>query len=58
MLDVSRIILGKFQIDLHPIHLAEVVEAAVTTARPDAAKAPAKGRRSWSPFRWSRLRRC
>jgi PAS domain S-box-containing protein len=38
MLDVSRIILGKFQIDLHPIHLAEVVEAAVTTARPDAAE--------------------
>src|SRR5207244_12502933 len=36
MLDVSRIILGKFQVDLHPIHLGEVVEAAVTTARPDA----------------------
>jgi len=38
MLDVSRIILGKFQVDLRPTHLAEVVEAAVTTARPDAAE--------------------
>src|SRR5437763_14448924 len=38
MLDVSRIVLGKFQVDLLPTHLAEVVEAAVTTARPDAAE--------------------
>lgn len=38
MLDVSRIILGKFQVDLRPTHLAEVVKAAVTTARPDAAE--------------------
>jgi PAS domain S-box-containing protein len=38
MLDVSRIVLGKFQVDLRPTHLAEVVEAAVTTARPDAAE--------------------
>ena len=38
MLDVSRIILGKFQVELRPTHLAEVVEAAVTTARPDAAE--------------------
>ncbi len=38
MLDVSRIILGKFQVDLRPTHLGEVVEAAVTTARPDAAE--------------------
>ena len=38
MLDVSRIVLGKFQLDLRPTHLSEVVEAAVTTARPDAAE--------------------
>ncbi|HYU27240.1 MAG TPA: ATP-binding protein [Thermoanaerobaculia bacterium] len=38
MLDVSRIVLGKFQVDLHPTHIAAVVEAAVTTARPDAAE--------------------
>jgi PAS domain S-box-containing protein len=38
MLDVSRIILGKFQVDLRPTLLSEVVEAAVTTARPDAAE--------------------
>src|SRR6266850_152788 len=38
MLEVPRIILGKFQVDLHPIHLGDVVEAAVTTARPDAAE--------------------
>src|SRR5437667_307586 len=39
MLDVSRIILGKFQVDLHRINLSEVVEAAVTTARPAPADA-------------------
>jgi PAS domain S-box-containing protein len=38
MLDVSRIVLGKFQVDLRPINLTEVVEAAVTNARPDAAE--------------------
>jgi PAS domain S-box-containing protein len=38
MLDVSRIVLGKFQVDLRPTHLSEVVEAAVTTARPDATE--------------------
>ena len=38
MLDVSRIILGKFQVDLRPTHLSEVVEAAVTNARADAAE--------------------
>jgi PAS domain S-box-containing protein len=38
MLDVSRIVLGKFQVDLQPTHLAGVVEAAVTNARPDAAE--------------------
>jgi len=34
MLDVSRIILGKFQVDLHPTRLSQVIEAALTTARP------------------------
>jgi PAS domain S-box-containing protein len=38
MLDVSRIVLGKFHVDLRPIRLSEIVEAAVTTARPDAAE--------------------
>jgi PAS domain S-box-containing protein len=38
MLDVSRIVLGKFQVDLRPTHLSEVVEAAVSNARPDAAE--------------------
>ena len=38
MLDVSRIVLGKFNVDLHPIHLSEIVEAAVTNARPDATE--------------------
>ena len=36
MLDVSRIILGKFQVELRPTRLAEIVAAAVTTARPAA----------------------
>jgi PAS domain S-box-containing protein len=36
MLDVSRIILGKFQIDLRPTNLSDVVEAALTTVRPAA----------------------
>ena len=36
MLDVSRIVLGKFQIDLRPTRLSGVVEAALTTARPAA----------------------
>src|SRR5205085_2743704 len=38
MLDVSRIVLGKFFVDLRPTHLSEVVEAAVTHARPDATE--------------------
>jgi signal transduction histidine kinase len=38
MLDVSRIVVGKFQVDLRPTRLAEVVEAAVSRARPDAAE--------------------
>ncbi|HEV7766225.1 MAG TPA: ATP-binding protein, partial [Thermoanaerobaculia bacterium] len=38
MLDVSRIILGKFQVDLRPTRLSDIVEAALTTARPMAAE--------------------
>ena len=38
MLDVSRIILGKFQVDLKPTRISEIVEAALTTARPMAAE--------------------
>jgi signal transduction histidine kinase len=34
MLDVSRMVLGKFQVDLKPTRISEVVEAALTTARP------------------------
>ena len=37
MLDVSRMILGKFQVDLRPTKMSDVVEAALTTARPAAA---------------------
>ncbi|MGZ7079384.1 MAG: hybrid sensor histidine kinase/response regulator, partial [Thermoanaerobaculia bacterium] len=37
MLDVSRIVLGKFQVDLQPTKVSEIVEAALTTARPNAA---------------------
>ena len=36
MLDVSRIVLGKFQVDLKPTKISEVVDAALTTARPAA----------------------
>jgi PAS domain S-box-containing protein len=38
MLDVSRIVLGKFQVDLQPLNLPEVVEAAMATVRPVAAE--------------------
>ena len=38
MLDVSRMILGKFQVDLKPTKITEIVEAALTTARPAAAE--------------------
>jgi PAS domain S-box len=38
MLDVSRIILGKFQVDLRPTHVSEIVEAAATNARHAAAE--------------------
>ena len=37
MLDVSRMVLGKFQVDLKPTRMSDVVEAALTTARPVAA---------------------
>jgi PAS domain S-box-containing protein len=33
MLDVSRIVLGKFQVDLQPTKMSDIVEAALTTAR-------------------------
>src|SRR4051794_31145218 len=42
MLDVSRIVLGKFQVDLRPMRIAEIVEAALTTARPAAAECEVK----------------
>ena len=38
MLDVSRIVLGKFQVELRPMRLSEVVEAAVSNARPEASE--------------------
>jgi PAS domain S-box-containing protein len=38
MLDVSRIILGKFQVDLKPTRISSIVEAALTTSRPLAAE--------------------
>jgi PAS domain S-box-containing protein len=38
MLDVSRIILGKFQVELRPTHISDIVEAALTTARPAATE--------------------
>lgn len=38
MLDVSRIILGKFQVDLKPARIADIVDSALTTARPLAAE--------------------
>jgi len=38
MLDVSRIVLGKFQVDLKPTQLCDVVDAALTTARPLASE--------------------
>src|SRR5205823_134729 len=42
MLDVSRIVLGKFQVDLRPMRIADIVEAALTTARPAAAECEVK----------------
>lgn len=37
MLDVSRIVLGKFQVDLQPTKVTEIIEAALATARPAAS---------------------
>lgn len=37
MLDVSRMVLGKFQVDLKPTRIGDVIEAALTTARPAAS---------------------
>jgi len=37
MLDVSRIVLGKFHVDLRPTKISEVVRAAITTAMPVAS---------------------
>ncbi len=42
MLDVSRIVLGKFQVDLKPTRISEVVDAALTTARPAAQEREVK----------------
>jgi hypothetical protein len=36
MLDVSRIVLGKFQVDLKPMRISDIVETALTNARPVA----------------------
>ena len=38
MLDVSRMVLGKFQVDLKPTAICDVVDAALTVARPAAAE--------------------
>jgi len=38
MLDVSRIVLGKFQVDLRPTQIVDVVNAALVTARPVAVE--------------------
>ncbi len=42
MLDVSRIVLGKFQVDLKPTRIADIIEAALTTARPAAQQREVK----------------
>ncbi|MGH9428376.1 MAG: PAS domain S-box protein [Terriglobia bacterium] len=47
ILDVSRIITGKLYLDLHPIDLAPVIEAAVNVVRPTAE---AKGIRIETEF--------
>jgi PAS domain S-box-containing protein len=36
LLDVSRIITGKLRLETHPVHLAEVVQAAMESVRPAA----------------------
>jgi len=42
MLDVSRIVLGKFQVDLRPMKIVDIVEAALTTVRPAAVECDVK----------------
>ncbi len=42
MLDVSRIVLGKFQVDLKPTRISDIIEAALTTARPAAQQRQVK----------------
>jgi PAS domain S-box-containing protein len=42
MLDVSRIVLGKFQVDLRPTRMSEIVDAAITTVRPAAQERDVK----------------
>ncbi len=42
MLDVSRIVLGKFQVEMRRMRAADVVEAALRTARPAAAECELK----------------
>jgi len=42
MLDVSRMVLGKFQVDLKPTKISDIVEAALTTARPAAQQRDVK----------------
>jgi signal transduction histidine kinase/DNA-binding response OmpR family regulator len=37
LLDVSRIITGKLNLDVHPVELGTIVEAAIDSARPAAA---------------------
>ncbi|HUQ33700.1 MAG TPA: response regulator [Pyrinomonadaceae bacterium] len=37
LLDVSRIITGKLNLDVHPVELVAIVEAAIDSARPAAA---------------------
>lgn len=36
ILDVSRIVTGKFQLDVHPVELTQIVEATVESVRPAA----------------------
>jgi PAS domain S-box-containing protein len=37
VLDVSRIVMGKLRLDVHPVELATVIEEAIDTLRPAAA---------------------
>ena len=44
LLDMSRVISGKMRLDVQPVDIARVVEAAIESVRPAAA---AKGHRVW-----------